>query len=512
MSAIGSILSNSGALAALNGIASAQNANNTYENQLSSGLSINSPSDNPAGFITAQGFTSQVNGITQASSNANEGISLLQTAQGAVQQQLNVAQKLNSIAVQAANGTQTPQEAQSLQGVVTQLTSQITSIANQTQFNNINLLDGTFSGVQFQVGANEGQTLSLSISSTTANNIGLNSLKAGTVTGTTGSALYGTASGDSAAVSKVGVTPSSATPSIGSAFKAGTLTINGSNGPATVSVASNQSAASIATAVNGLTNQTNVSAQATTNLVVAATGGAGGSYNFTLSNGTSIAPTNAVNISATGTSGLISAINNQTAKTGITATKNAAGDVVLNQSSGQNIAITGVTQGTFTVANSVSTSNIAFGGTTTSGAFTAATGGATLVAQGKVSFQSDQSFSVAGASGIGLMSQSNLTALSSINVSTTPGANLAINVVKFSIEGLNNLGGQLGASQQRLQATLNNLTTTNTNLQNGLATVQDANIPQVSQDLTQSQIQAQAGVAALKSSSTLQQAYLSLLP
>lgn len=510
MSAIGSILSNSGALAALNGIASAQNANNTYETQLSSGLSINSPANNPAGFITAQGFTSQINGITQASSNANEGISLLQTAQGAVQQQLNVTQKLNSIAVQAANGTQTPQEAQSLQGVVTQLTSQISSIAQQTQFNNINLLNGTFSGVQFQIGANAGQTLSLSIGSTTANSIGMNSLKAGTA-GT--SAIYGTASGDSAAVMAAGTT----TGSIGSAFIAGNLTVHGSNGSAKVAVLANESAASIATSVNALTNQTNVAAQATTNLVVKATGGAGGSYNFTLSNGNVASPTNKVTITATGTSGLITAINNQTATTGITATQNSSGDVVLNQSQGQNISITGVSQGTFTVANSTTAGDIAFGGTTapnTSGVatFTPAVGGASLVAQGKVSFQSAQSFSVTNAGNIGLTSSSNLTSLSSINVSTTQGANLAINVVKYALQGLNNLGGQLGATQQRMQATLNNLTTTNTNLQNGLATIQDANIPQVSQQLTQSQIQAQAGVAALKSSATLQQAYLSLLP
>jgi flagellin len=102
--------------------------------------------------------------------------------------------------------------------------------------------------------------------------------------------------------------------------------------------------------------------------------------------------------------------------------------------------------------------------------------------------------------------------LSSINVSTTSGANQAINVVKFAIEGLNNLGGQLGATQQRLQATLNNLATTSTNLQNGLGVVQDANIPAVSSKLTESQIQAQSGVAALKSSTSLQQAFLSLLP
>ena len=491
--AIGSILSNSGALAALNGISAAQQANNNYEQQLSSGLKINSPSDNPAGFITAEGFTSQINGVNQASNNANEGISLLQTAQGAVQQQLNVAQKLNSIAVQAANGTQTPEEAQSLQGVVSQLTGQISTISNQTQFNNINLLNGSFTGVQFQVGANEGQTLSLSIGSTSANAIGLNTLDA--------------SAGSKAIYSKTG---SAAVSNAGAAFTAGSLTINGSNGSAKVAVTANESAASIASAVNGLTNQTNVQAQASTQLVVKAKGGSGSTYDFTLSNGSSAATTNAVKISATGASGLISAINNDTSKTGITATQNSSGNVVLTQSQGQNIAITGVSQGSFTTENTPTATT--YGGTTSGGSFTAAAGGANLVAQGKVSFQSDAGFSVQNAKDIGLASQSNLKSLSSINVSTTAGANQAINVVKFAIQGLNNLGGQLGATQQRMQATLNNLSTTGANLQNGLSTVQDANIPQVSQQLTQSQIQAQAGVAALKSSSQLQQAYLSLLP
>lgn len=491
--AIGSILSNSGALSALNGISAAQQANNTYETQLSSGLSINSPADNPAGFITAQGFTSQINGVTQASSNANEGISLLQTAQGAVQQQLNVAQKLNSIAVQAANGTQTPEEAQSLQGVVAQLTGQISTISNQTQYNNISLLDGTFTGVQFQVGANEGQTLSLSIGSTSAKDIGLNSLAA--------------ASGSTALYKASG---SAAVTATGSAFTAGSLNINGSNGSAKVAVTANESAASIASAVNKLTNQTNVQAQANTQLVLKVKGGSGSAYNFKIGNGSAASPTNTATISATGQAGLISAINNDTAKTGITATQNSSGNVVLTQGSGQNISITGVTNGSFTAENTPGAKT--FGGTTTAGIFTAAAGGAALIAQGKVSFQSDQSFSVANAADIGLKTQSNLTSLASINVSTTAGANSAINVVKFAIEGLNNLGGQLGATQQRMQATLNNLTTTSSNLQNGLATVQDANIPQVSQQLTQSQIQAQAGVAALKSSSQLQQAYLSLLP
>ncbi len=168
MSAVGSILTNTGALDALNSISNTTTTTNSLESQLSSGMSINSPADNPAGYITAQGFTSQLNGLTQAISNANEGVSLLQTAQGALTQQIGVVQQLNSIAVQAANGTQTPAESQSLQTVASQLTGQVSTIANQTQFNNINLLNGTFNGVQLQVGANEGQTMSLSIGNTAA--------------------------------------------------------------------------------------------------------------------------------------------------------------------------------------------------------------------------------------------------------------------------------------------------------------------------------------------------------
>ncbi len=95
---------------------------------------------------------------------------------------------------------------------------------------------------------------------------------------------------------------------------------------------------------------------------------------------------------------------------------------------------------------------------------------------------------------------------------TTAGANQAINVVKYALQSLNNAGGQLGAFQQGLTANINNLNTTSQNVTSALGVVQDANLPQVANQLTQAQIQAQAGVAALKSSTTLQQSYLSLLP
>jgi flagellin len=491
--AIGSILSNVGALEALNGIATAQTQNDTLETELSTGLSINSPADNPAGFIEAQGFDAQINGITQASANANEGISLLQTAQGAVEQQIDLAQKLNSIAVQAANGTQTPEQAQSLQAVVAQLTGQVTTIANQTQFNDISLLNGGFTGVQFQIGATEGETQDISINSTEADSIGLNTLNA--------------SAGATALFKESG---SAAVTATGSAFTAGTATIFGSEGSAKIAVTANESAATVAQAINGLTNQTNVAAQASTSVVLKVKGGSGSAFDFTLGNGTAADSTNDVSISATGISGLVAAINNVTSTTGITATENASGNVVLTQSEGQNVTITGVKNGSFTTENTPTLKT--FGGVTNAaGAFTAASGGSSLVAQGRVSFQSDESFSVGSAKLLGLQSQSTLDSLSNINVTTVNGANSAINVIAFAIQGLNNTGASLGAAQQRLTATLQNLTTTNTNLQNGLSVVQDANIPQVSEQLTEAQIKAEAGVAALGDSTKLQQSFLSLL-
>lgn len=110
------------------------------------------------------------------------------------------------------------------------------------------------------------------------------------------------------------------------------------------------------------------------------------------------------------------------------------------------------------------------------------------VQQGQVQFQSSAAFSVSGSAK--LAGAASLTSLASINVGTTTGANNAINVIKYALAGLNNQGGQLGAVQQRLTANINNLNTTATNVTTALSVVQDANIPQVANKLTQATIQA----------------------
>jgi flagellin len=500
MSAVGSILTNSGALDALNALTTTTNTNNTLENELSTGLAISSPADNPAGYITAQGFTSQLNGITQAISNANQGVSLLQTAQGAVTQQISVVQQLNSIAVEAANGTQTPEEGSSLQDVVSQLTAQVSTIAKQTQFNNISLLNGTFSGVQFQVGANEGQTQTLTIGNLSASAIGLNAT----------AVISSKAANASKAIYKTGSASDSGVVTGGAAgaFTAGTLKITGPTaGAGSVSVKASESAASISSAVNDLSGTTGVQAQATTTVTLKLTAaGSASGYAFTVGAGTSASANvgKSVKVDGSNIGELITQINGQTSTNGITASQNSAGSLVLTQSSGDNILFSNASSGVLTTTGSAA-SAVKIGSA-------AGGGSASAVVQGQVQFQSSAAFSVGNASAIGLGDASTLSSLSDINVSTTAGANAAINVVKYALAALNNTGGQLGAVQQSLTANINNLDTTSQNVTSALGVVQDANIPAVSTSLTEAEIQAQSGVAALKSSTTLQQAYLSLLP
>ncbi len=483
MSAVGSILTNSGALSALNSIAATSQTNNSLQSELASGMSINSPANNPAGYITAQGFTSQLNGLTQATSNANQAVSLLQTAQSAIGQQIGIVQQLNSIAVQAANGTQTPAEAQSLQTLVGQLTGQVSTIANQTQFNNINLLNGTFSGVQFQVGANEGQTLSLSIGNTTSNSIGMYATSYGT----------GFNNASSGAVSATGALTGTA------------VTITGPTGGASsITTTATESAAAIAKAANNVSGKTGVQAQATNTTQYSVAASASGNIKFKLqASGSGSTIGGAVAVNASSLSEVVSQINQQSSTSGIVASS-ASSKLTLTQQNGQNIKF--ASAGTATTAGA--------GGTvttlSTNGTVKAVTGD---IQQGQVQFQSSAAFTVSGSAKlVGNSGAAKLSSLADINVGTTSGANSAINVIKYALAGLNNQGGQLGAVQQRLTANINNLNATSQNVTTALGVVQDANIPQVANQLTQAQIQAQSGVAALKSSTQLQQSYLSLLP
>ena len=111
--------------------------------RLSSGLRINSAKDDAAGLAIASRFTAQINGLNQAARNANDGISLAQTAEGALGEVTNNLQRIRELAVQSANSTNSASDRASLDAEATQLISEITRVASQTSFNGLNLLDGS---------------------------------------------------------------------------------------------------------------------------------------------------------------------------------------------------------------------------------------------------------------------------------------------------------------------------------------------------------------------------------
>ena len=137
--------------------------NTSYE-RLSSGFRINSAADDAAGLQISDRLTSQVQGLSQAVRNANDAISLSQTAEGALSEVTTSLQRIRQLAVQSQNGINSASDRQALQKEVSALRTEISRIATDTQFGNVNLLDGTFSA-KFLVGANKGQTISVNLSS-----------------------------------------------------------------------------------------------------------------------------------------------------------------------------------------------------------------------------------------------------------------------------------------------------------------------------------------------------------
>jgi len=129
--------------------------------RLSSGLRINSAKDDAAGLAISERFTTQIRGLDVATRNANDGISLAQTAEGAMVEIGNNLQRIRELAVQSANATNSITDRQALNAEVTQLLSEIDRVANQTSFNGTKLLDGSFSGALFQIGADAGQTIGI---------------------------------------------------------------------------------------------------------------------------------------------------------------------------------------------------------------------------------------------------------------------------------------------------------------------------------------------------------------
>ena len=206
------INSNINSLNAQRNLASSQASLATSMQRLSSGLRINSAKDDAAGLGIAERFTSQIRGVNQAARNANDGISLAQTGEGALSAASTILQRVRELAVQSANATNSASDRAALNAEVGQLTSELDRIAKTTQFNGQNLLDGSFGSSTFQVGANANQTITATTANFSTSKYGNNrmgSVVAATA-GAAGDLVAGTTRGTTASTAVLSATSSAA--------------------------------------------------------------------------------------------------------------------------------------------------------------------------------------------------------------------------------------------------------------------------------------------------------------
>lgn len=194
------INTNVASLNAQRNLNSSQSALNTSLQRLSSGLRINSAKDDAAGLAISNRMDSQIRGLNQAARNANDGISLAQTAEGALGEITNNLQRIRELSVQSRNATNSTEDRAALQKEVTQLKSEIDRVANQTSFNGTKLLDGSFTNQSFQVGANQGQTIDIAnIADANIDALGSYTRAAAVATQSTTSGAFTTTAASSAA-------------------------------------------------------------------------------------------------------------------------------------------------------------------------------------------------------------------------------------------------------------------------------------------------------------------------
>jgi flagellin len=487
------INTNIASLNAQRNLNSSQGALQTSLERLSSGLRINSAKDDAAGLAISERFTAQIRGLNQAVRNANDGISLSQTGEGALSETVNSLQRIRELAIQSANDTNSASDRASLQGEVNQLVSEIQRIATTTQFNGQNILDGSFTSAKFQVGANANQTINVSIGSSEASNIGSNQA--------TGLARVG--AGTLAAADDIAA---------GNDVVAQTLTVSGNLGQTDVSVAADDSAAAIAAKINDAQASTGVGASART-VATLDNVQQTGQITFELT-GSGSANISANVADASDLSSLADAINNNSATTGVSAQLSSdRTSIELVNEAGDNIAFEDVTAGATTAAFDITDAATGSSGVAVNGGGT----GDSIVVGGQVTFDSSQAFTVStdesggttllGADGV----SSTLQDVASVSVATQEDASNAIATIDGALEFVNGLRADLGAVQSRFESTIANLSTTAENLSAARSRIQDADFAAETAALTRAQILQQAGTSVLAQANQTPQNVLSLL-
>ncbi|WP_166371152.1 flagellin [Psychromonas sp. SA13A] len=546
-----------------------QATQNEAMERLSSGLRINSAKDDAAGLAISTGFQSQITGITQAVRNANDGVSMTQTAEGSMDEMSNILQRMRELSVQSANDTNSSSNRAAIQEEVDQLHSELDRIAETTEFNGTKLLNGTAGETTLQVGANSGQTLSFSIDSVTTNDLGLN--------GNLNKAELNSG--------RVGIADTAADE----------FTVNGTD-IGVVNLDEGDSAVALKDAINLKTSETGVTASAY-NVVQ----GDDASATVTgITNGLeiSVGSGSAVTLGATSSmSSLVETINRDVA--GVTASLGDKGELLLTNDTGEDIGIkasaadkaaAGFSQQTddtekvyagYIALDSADNTDIAVDGTSAAKAGFAVSNGADSItgagftlaeikAEDKLQINgvdigaigdgsaptaseledhlnsySDQTgvtvtvdasdgiqFSAEPGVGVEVSSSASTqelrsTALGKLgmggemggkvidslgtNVSTMNGAMDSIDKIDSALEQISASRAGLGAIQNRLSSTISNLENVSQNLSASNSRIQDADFATETSKMSKAQILQQAGTSMLSQANASTQSVLSLL-
>jgi flagellin len=451
----------------------------TSMERLASGMRINSAKDDAAGLQISNRLTSQINGLSVAQRNANDGISMAQTAEGAMQESTNILQRMRELALQSANGSNSVSDRASLQKEVDALQTELTRIAETTSFGGQQLLDGSFGAQSFQVGSNANETISVALGSTAAADIGSEQIKgAGSVYGAAAATDLATAFGN---------------------VDSDTLKVNGPLGSEDVDIGGGETVTSVAQEINALTAQTGVSAETVTETTLKTTSTSDGTLSFVT--GPDVTE---FDLSTYGND--MQSLANDIAQAGFEATYNASNDeisIVARDVDG--IEITGAT--------------VATGGATLAGSSEAnATNDASVASELRLS--SSGSFSVSGNTADELLNvaagtggASDLAKVDEIDISGTTGASAqdAIEVIDAALAQIDDQRADLGAVQNRFNFTLNNLANIEENVSASRSRIQDTDFATETANMTKNQILQQAGTSILAQANQLPQAALSLI-
>ncbi|MFG0531801.1 flagellin [Pseudomonas sp. yb_2] len=545
----------------------ASDALGTSMSRLSSGLKINSAKDDAAGLQIANRLTSQVKGLAVGVKNANDGISIAQTAEGAMQESTNILQRMRELALQSANGSNSDDDRASLQQEFTALTGELNRIASTTTFGGRNLLDGSFGSTSFQVGANANETISF----------GMSNLSATGLKGT-----YSEANVAGVATQMKASVTGSLNYQVGGAYTTTTadqtLTLNGTD----IALANGTDIDGAVAAINAKTSDTGVTAvkdsngdlQLTSKKAFTASASAAGviagisgtevtaAKNAKLNNDAEIS-INGVSIALAaqdplgGATSVVSKINAQTANTGVSASLTSDGRLQLDSVDGTGkatgkaitladgagtdgpgtLAALGLSGGTTETKLTANTSlningvEVKFNQGSTmdeiiSSINSASTGvtasKVTTAGADKISLFSDKDIKISeGSAGTGLTmlgltagsttAAAQNTTMSDLSILTADSSQQAVQALDSAIQQVDSQRAQLGAVQNRFNSTVSNLQSISENSTAARSRVQDADFASETAELTKQQTLQQASTAILSQANQLPSSVLKLL-